>query len=235
LELARRGAKLLVTGRREDRLLDLVEQSADLGSSAHWIAGDITSAGLRERLVETAHDDLGGLDILVNNAGVGGAGEFARADAERLRSIMEVNFFAPAELIRLTLPLLRQGRTPMIVNIGSVLGHCAVPRKSAYCASKFALHGLNDALHAELKRTGIDVLLVSPSTTATEFFNDIPLSGDKAPARHRGMSAETVARRTVRAIERGRRELILPLEGKLFVWCERLLPRVLSRILSRYG
>ena len=63
---------------------------------------------------------------------------------QRLRQIMEVNFFAPAELTRHALPLLRCGERPIVVNIGSILGHCAVPGKSEYCASKFALHGWSE-------------------------------------------------------------------------------------------
>ena len=95
----------------------------------------------------------------------------SQAGEERLRRVMEVNFFAPVELIRSAIPLLREGKRPLIVNISSVFGHRAVPRKSEYCASKFALHGFSDALRAELAREGIDVLLVSPSTTQSEFFD----------------------------------------------------------------
>ena len=103
---------------------------------------------------------------------------------------MEVNFFAPAELIRAALPLLRAGRRPLIVNIGSVLGHVAVPHKSEYCASKFALHGLSDALRAELSREGIDLLLVSPSTTESEFADHVVETDGRPPRRLLGrMSA----------------------------------------------
>ena len=112
-------------------------------------------------------------------------GPFAGAGPDRLRRIMEVNFFAPVETIRAALPLLRYGRQPIVVNIGSVLGRCAVPDKSEYCASKFALHGFSDALRAELASEMVDVLLVSPSTTQSEFFDRL-LSG---PAEQRGIAA----------------------------------------------
>ena len=92
----------------------------------------------------------GGLDLLVNNAGIGAQGRFAEADPARLRQIMEVNFFAPAEMTRAALPLLKQGRRPMIVNIGSILGHRGIPGTSEYCASKFAVQGFSESLRAEL-------------------------------------------------------------------------------------
>jgi short-subunit dehydrogenase len=103
---------------------------------------------------------------------------------------MEVNFFAPAEFIREALPLLQHGKQPIVMNVSSVLGHRAVPEKSEYCASKFALHGLSDALRAEFVKRGIDVLLVSPSTTASEFF-DVADGAASQPQRQFGsMPAE---------------------------------------------
>jgi short-subunit dehydrogenase len=189
------------------------------------IAGDITEPEVRTRLIETCASRFGGLDILVNNAGIGAIGRFDGASPDRLRLVMEVNFFAPVELIRLAIPLLRSGDRPLVVNISSVLGHRAMPLKSEYCASKFALHGWSDSVRTELERDGIDVLLVSPSTTGSEFFENVvensageyvKLSNPKSP--------EWVARRTIQAMERGRREVILTLSGNALVWIDRLCP-----------
>ncbi len=180
--LSQRGANLLLTARREERLAAL---AAELQTPTHQIlyrTGDITSPALRSTLIEAARAQWGGLDLLINNAGAGAAlGPFMDADEDRLRKVMEVNFFAPAELLRAAVPLLRNGRRPLIVNVSSVLGHRGVPLKSEYCASKFALHGLSDAVRAELRPLGIDLLLVSPSTTRTEFFDAAQAGGEPAP------------------------------------------------------
>src|SRR4029079_8217356 len=120
-------------------------------------------------------------DLLINNAGVGALGRFEEAGAERLRRIMEVNFFALVEMARLAIPALQQGRRPLIVNISSILGHRAVPRSSEYCASKFAVQGFSESLRAELTRLKIGVLVVSPGTTATEFFDHAVESLGKQP------------------------------------------------------
>jgi short-subunit dehydrogenase len=233
LELARRGVQLVLTARREDRLQTLGDEITTLGGNAVIVPGDITDASLRRGLLEAAQSQLGGLDLLINNAGMAVFGPFRESDPDRLRRILEVDFLAPVELIRAALPLIKQGQRPMILNIGSVLGHFAVPNKSEYCASKFALHGFSDALRLELLPEGIDVLLVSPSTTATEFFDKA--EADPARRPRRGMSPAAVARRTVRAIAKGKRELILSPGGKLAVWCDRLLPGLMSRVLSRFG
>jgi len=235
LDLARRKNSLLLTARREDRLEILAAEVRELGGEPVVVAGDITDTNLRDRVVSQTQESFGGLDIVINNAGVGGIGTFASADEARLRKIMEVNFFAPAELSRATLPLLRASDDGVIVNIGSVLGHCAVPKKSEYCASKFAMHGLTDSLRMELASEGIDVLLVSPSTTSSEFFDQAMRSDGKASKNDSPMTPEQVAVHTIRAIERGKREVVLSMGGKLLVWADRLVPSIVSRVLRRYG
>lgn len=235
-ELARQGAELILTARRAERLAELAAELQALGRTAHVVAGDITDPAVRQQVVDAAATHWGGLDLLINNAGVGAVGPFAAAAEARLRRVMEVNFFAPAELIRQSLPLLQAGRRPMVVNIGSVLGHRAVPDRSEYCASKFALHGLSDALRCELAPRGIDVLLVSPSLTQTEFAEAyLEKPAAEGPRPWGAASAESVARATVRAIRHGRHEILLTTVGKLFVWADRLCPPLANRLIARFS
>ena len=235
VELAGANTRLLLTARRDDLLATLQSDVESLGGEATVVAGDITDAAVRSQLVSTANASFGGLDIVINNAGIGGIGTFASADDARLRKIMEVNFFAPAELIRESLPLLRQSDDGVVVNIGSVLGHCAVPKKSEYCASKFAMHGLSDALRMEFAHDGIDVLLVSPSTTSSQFFDNAMRSEGRAARNDNAMTPELVARHTIKAIRNRRREVILSAGGKLLVLADRVVPWLMSRILGRFG
>src|SRR5208282_3470162 len=131
------------------------------------VATDVTSDADRRRVLDFTVGRLGGLDVLVNNAGIGSFGHFADCTEDVLRQIMEVNFFAPAELIRLAIPHLAQGQRPAIVNVASMCGRRGLPAWSEYSASKFALTGLTEALRAEFVRYGIDVLLVLPGLTNT--------------------------------------------------------------------
>jgi short-subunit dehydrogenase len=241
IALIERGASVVAMARRRERLDELAAE-LQVGERLVCVAGDVTEPDDRAAALAGCTERFGGLDCLVNNAGIGGLGPFAEAGPDRLRRIMEVNLFAAAEFTREALPLLRGGRAPLIVNVGSVLGHVAVPGKSEYCASKFALHGLSDALRIELAREGIDVLLVSPSTTSSEFFERAEeksgqSAGDKQRStRTRGaMSPEAVARQIVSAMQRGRREIILSAGGKLLVWLDRLCPPLTSWILKRWG
>ena len=87
------------------------------------VAGDISEEDVRERVIGRAVEEFGGLDILVNNAGIGAMGRFESATAERLRQVMEVNFFALVETTRAALPHLKEGRRPIVVNVSSSLDY----------------------------------------------------------------------------------------------------------------
>ena len=234
-QLGRCRVRLLLTARRQARLEQLRRQLSGQGVEVDCLSGDIAEASTRGQLLDHVHQRWGGLDILINNAGRGAIGPFAQATPQRLRQIMEVNFFAPAELTRQALPLLRQGQRPLVVNIGSVLGHVAVPGKSEYCASKFALRGLSDALRCELKREGIDLLLVNPNTTRSEFFDRLLERDADVAVNPLSMSPESVARKILVAVQRGRAELQLTLSGKAMIWLDRLCPWLWRRCLTRWG
>lgn len=235
--LARRKARLLLTARREEVLADLKNTLAQQGAKAvEYVAGDIADHELRSQLIEQAERRWGGLDVLINNAGVSAHGRFADSDEKTLRQIMEVNLFAAVELTRAALPTLRSGRDPAIVNMGSILGHRGVPYNSEYCASKFALRGWSEAIRAELVSDGIDVLLVSPGTTDTEFFEHLVAARGTPPWQSsRAISPEAVARQVVAALERGRREIFPNWHGRALVGVNRLIPRAVDRLLERYG
>jgi short-subunit dehydrogenase len=119
---------------------------------------------------------------------------------------------------------------------GRFLGHRGIPYSSEYCASKFAVRGFSEALRAELLRERIEVLLVSPGTTESEFFERLIEAGEKPPwPEQPPVPAEVVARRIVRAMERRRHEIIPNARGRMMVWLNRLAPRVVDAWMGRYG
>jgi short-subunit dehydrogenase len=147
---------------------------------------------------------------------------------------MEVNFFALTETTRVFLPLLRQGQRPAIVNISSIAGKRGIPARSEYSASKFAVQGFSEALRAEMVRFDIDVLVICPGLTQTNFSKNMLEQKARMPMDHlRGMTAEDVAAATLRAIERGTNEVCLTLQGRLIVLVSRFFPRLADRIAAR--
>ena len=236
VRLCKHGACVLATARREDRLVRLQADCAELPGTLQIIAGDLTLDSHREAILQWVDSQWGGIDVLVNNAGVGAIGRFDEATQDRLRQVMEVDFFAPVELTRLCLPWLRKGNRAAILNVGSVLAHRAVPNKSEYCAAKFAIRGWSESLRVELAKEGIDVLMLSPSTTRSEFFDSLVDTNPQEKSRSVGsMSSDRVAQLAVSALVRSKREMILSVGGRALVWAGRLFPRLTDRLLSRFA
>ena len=147
---------------------------------------------------------------------------------------MEVNFFALVEMTRLAVPMLKQGRQPLVVNVSSVLGHRGIPLSSEYCASKFAVCGFSQSLRSELAADGVGVLVVSPGTTKTEFFTSVidrrgPVPWEGGPA----ASPQSVARATVRAMQRNAHEIVPSVPGWFLVMGQRLSPALIDFIMRR--
>ena len=231
---AARGAKVLVCARTIDLLQEVAEQIRARGGAIEVVRADITSPQDRQLLVEAAEKAFGGLDVLVNNAGIGATGHFADCSADRLRQIMEVNFFGLTETTRVLLPMLKKGNKPAIVNISSIAGKRGIPARSEYSASKFAVQGFSEALRAELAKDGVDVLVVSPGLTQTNFSHNMIEQKALVKLDHmRGMSAEDVAAHTLKAIEKGYNETTLTFQGKLMVLVSRFLPWVADIIVKR--
>jgi short-subunit dehydrogenase len=236
LDLAQRGVDVILFARRADRLNEVANNVSKLGRRAVVVPGDVTSPAARQQALSAAHDQLGGLDILINNAGIAAHGRFAEADPARLRPIMEVNFTAPVEFIREALSLLQAGNQPLIVNIGSILGERASPFKSEYSASKFALHGFSEAIRPEFAKLGIGVLVAVVGPTKSEHFEK--LIEDKGPlpwGDPQRMPADDVAREIVRAIERGKNQVIIGWRTRLWLRLNRLSPRFVDRLMERFG
>lgn len=235
LELARQGGDVVLFARRLPELESLATEIRVLGRKAVVVAGDVTIAEDRARVLAAAHSELDGLDILINNAGVTAHGLFATAEPKLLRQIMAVNFFAVVDLTREALPLLKAGRTPLLVNIGSILGERGIPFNAEYCASKFALHGWTESIRTELIPLGIDVLLATPGTTDTEFFSHTLEKQMELPwGSRRGANPVKVAQSIIRAMRRGKRTVLPSVSGRALLSLQRIAPRLVDRIMRRY-
>lgn len=234
LQAAQRGAKVLATARNQPLLDELKKEAQSASYSVDILAADVTKPADRVAMLEAMQQRFGGLDILLNNAGIGATGHFGEADEERLRSIFEVNFFGLAELTRAALPLLKKGTSPAVVNISSIVGKRGLPGRSEYSASKFAVQGLSEALRGELSIYGIDVIIINPGLTQTNFPKNMIERKSKLQVDHmRGMTADRAAELSLNAIERGKKEVTFTWQGKLFVFISRFFPRMVDRIATR--
>ena len=182
--LVRAGASVLLTGRSLPRLeataRDLVEGGAR-PDAVVAVDADLTEEEGRNKVIHAAADRFGALDLAVNAAGVGATGHFDTHDPDVLRRVFEINVFALVEMTRALLPLLRRGDRPSLVNIGSIVARRALPGRSEYSASKFAVAGFTESIRAEWTKWGIHVLLINPGFTATEFERNLVVDTSRLP------------------------------------------------------
>ncbi|MCS7020574.1 MAG: SDR family NAD(P)-dependent oxidoreductase [Gemmataceae bacterium] len=247
--LARRGCRLALTARSADELAQTAQQCQQLaisygfGGEVLFVTGDLTLATDRERIVAEAILRYGGLDVLINAAGVCSFGEFSTSTPEILRRVMEVNFFAAVEMVRLAHPYLaysacqgaQVGWRPAVVNVASICGRWGIPSMSEHCASKHALVGWSEAIRAEFVRYGIDVLLVLPGLVRSDDLqrhllrNEGKIYLDFAGA----PPPEQVARDVLRALRTRRRELASGWVSWGVWWSRRLFPRAVRFFMQR--
>jgi short-subunit dehydrogenase len=231
---AQAGARVALAARSAAKLDELANELQPNNADVLAVPTDVTDDRARRHLLQTVVDRLGGLDVLVNNAGVGSFGHFAESTEAILRQIMEVNFFGPAELIRLAIPVLREGQQPAIVNISSMCGRRGLPAWPEYSASKFALCGLTEALRGEMTRFDIDVLLVLPGLTRS----DLPRHLLRNEGRMKidfdgGMPPEKVADRILACIRKNRTETVVGGDARWILRANRFFPRLVDWLIAR--
>ncbi|WP_309055493.1 oxidoreductase [Streptomyces sp.] len=169
------GDVVVAAARRTESLDDLVTAHPD---QVDPVALDVTDHAAIDRVVEELVERHGRIDVLVNNAGRTHVGSVEETADEELRSLFDVHVFGPAALVRAVLPHMRARRSGAIVQLSSVGGQMSMAGFGAYSATKFALEGMSEALAAEVRPLGIDVLIVEPGAFRTNLFGNHSLSGD---------------------------------------------------------
>jgi short-subunit dehydrogenase len=197
LALHEHGARLVLTGRRADRLDAL---AAELGGGAEPMPVDLADAGAVQQL-----GALADVDVLVANAGLPGAGLLTSFTPEEVDRALTVNLRAPMQLALAFLPRMLERGTGHLVFVSSLAGKVASPGGSVYSATKFGLRGFGFALAAELRGTGVGATTVFPG-----FIREAGMFADSGVRLPRGVGTRTpgdVARAVIEGIERNRAEI----------------------------
>ena len=169
IALARRGANLVITARREERLRQLAAEIESLGVKAVFHAGDAAEEKTAQQAIVLAHDTFGHLDILINNAGAGNYKDLIDTSAEDYDALMNANMRSGFLFSRHAAPHMIAQKSGIILFISSVAGLQGVAGESVYCATKFAQAGFAQALDAELRKHGIKVGAIFPGGVKSEF------------------------------------------------------------------
>ena len=231
--LAARGASVVLAARAEEKLAFVARDIQAAGGRSLVVGTDVADRGSVERMIERAVGEFGAVDVLVNNAGVGLSGRVADLRPEDLRYVFDVNLLGPLHCVQEALPHMPRGGR--IVNVSSVVGKRAIPKVGGYCATKFALNALSDALRVEVADKGITVTSVYPGTTRTAFRdNSRRTKSEKRGWRPKGVSPEKVAEKIAQAAEKGGRDVYVTPTDRLFVAGTTLAPGLTDLVLRRF-
>jgi short-subunit dehydrogenase len=176
------------------------------------------------------------IDVWVNNAGHGLLDSVAQVDMAACREMFDTNFFGAVMAMQAVIPVMRPQGGGSIINISSVAGHIPLPFHAAYSATKFALNAMGKAAGVELKKDGIHVLTVCPGYVRTGFGKNAVQGNELKrvrPESVRGITAERVARGTLRGYLKKKREVILPWTMHIPVKIYELFPGVVERAMQR--
>jgi NAD(P)-dependent dehydrogenase (short-subunit alcohol dehydrogenase family) len=164
LRLLSEGYTVYGAARRIERMHD-IEVAGGI-ALAMDVTDDVTMVAAVDRIIR----EQGQIDVLINNAGYGQMGALEDVPVEVGRRQMEVNLIGVARLTQLCLPHMRDRKFGKIINVSSIGGKCAFPLAGWYHASKFALEGYSDSLRMEVRPFGIDVIVIEPAGTDSEWF-----------------------------------------------------------------
>ena len=228
-----KGAKVVLAARR----LELLEQLAPSVAPADrvlCVACDVTREEDCRTLVEKTVARFSRIDVLVNNAGISMRAMFRDLDLKVLHSLMDVNFWGTVNCSKAALPYLLESKGSL-VGVISIAGYSALPARSGYSASKYAVRGFLDTLRIEHLKDGLNVLVFAPGYTASNVRNaaltaDGSPQGDTPLDEGKLMSAEACAEKLYKAVLHRRSQVTLTALGRLTVLFHRLFPRLTDRM-----
>ncbi|MEM6629001.1 MAG: SDR family oxidoreductase [Bacteroidota bacterium] len=239
-EFSKKGAaELILSARREEELIRVEKACEVLGVKAHVVPLDLTQSDHFPELVHNIIDSTGRIDILINNGGISQRALVHETALSVDRRIMEVNFFGQIALTKAILPYMIEQNTGQIGVMSSLTGKFGFPMRSAYAASKHALHGFFESLALELKEKGIQVTMICPGRIKTQIsLNAVTKDGTKHgkmdPGQENGMPVEKCAEIISKAMAKGEREIYIGNGKERFaVYAKRFIPGVFFRIASQ--
>lgn len=226
------GAKVVMAARSYDKLVEFAPSVAP-PERVLCVRCDVSQEADCRALVEATVARFGRIDVLVNNAGLSMRAMFKDLDLKVIRTLMDVNFWGTVYCTKYALPYLLETKGS-VVGIVSVVAFSALPARTGYSASKFAVRGFLDTIRMEHLKQGLHVLAFAPGYTCSNVRKaaltadgsrqgETPLNEDKL------MSAEDCAKRLSRAIRRRRSQVILSPLGRLTVFAHGIAPRLLDR------
>ena len=237
-ECAVRGARLVISGRNYEKLMEISEDILKTGIKVLPVKADVSIEDDCRNLIARAIEKFGTIDVLINNAGMSMRALFEEVELDVLRKLMDTNFWGTVYCSKYALPyLLNSGGS--LVGISSIAGFKGLPGRTGYSSSKFAMMGLLEVIRIENRKKGLHVLIAAPGFTASNIRNvalakDGSQQGETPLDESKLMPAETVAYKIANAIEKRKRTLILTTTGKMTVLLNKFFPSFMDKMVYNH-
>lgn len=237
-EYARLKASLILTSSSEEKLSPVAEKCRALGAEVAILPFDLQKVTEISALSQRAWTIFNGIDVLFCNAGISQRTTVEDTSMEMLNTIMDIDFFAPVAMAKAVLPQMVAAGGGHIAVTTSIAGKFGFPLRCGYSAAKHALDGFFETLQAEYADRGIQVTLVCPGRVRTNIsVNALDKGGQKHgvmdAGQAGGITAEKAARKIVRAIRKGRREVLVGSKELLMVYVKRFFPGLCAKMARR--
>ncbi|MCX6295733.1 MAG: SDR family oxidoreductase [Bacteroidetes bacterium] len=232
------GAKLILSARRTEEL-QRVKQSLDLPDQDVLILPmDLSDSSKTNELAQQVINKFGRIDILVNNGGISQRSLTMETSLEIDRKIMEINFFGTIALTKSVLPFMIKQKSGHIVVVSSIAGKFGFYFRSAYSASKHALHGFFESLRMEIQNSNVNVLIVCPGKIKTNIsLNAITSSGSRnnnmEESHEKGLSAEKCAQQILDGIKKNKEEIFVGGKELKAIWVKQFFPKLFSKLIKK--
>ena len=227
VSFAKRGAKVVITGRSEDRLKEVTAELDALKAANLCLKLDVASEADNKLLVEETIKAFGQINILINNAGISMRALFEEIEMDVFKKVMDINFYGTLYATKYALPHILETKGS-IVGVSSINGYRGTPARTAYTASKYAMNGFFESLRTEVMHRGVHVLVACPGFTGTNIRNaaltaDGTSQGESPRDEGKMMTAEEVAEGIIKAIKRRKRDIVFTNQGKLAVFLNKVV------------
>lgn len=232
---SRAGARVALTARSLSGLESAAGKIRSEGGEAEAFPFDLSDVAGIAALVARVREKMGPINVLINNAAYAVTGLVEDCPLEQYRKNFEVNFYAPIALIQAVLPDMKRLGEGQIINVSSGVGRRALPGVSPYCTTKFALCGLSESLRLEVKRYGVDVIVIFPGRVESEFHKRIESYGKlnrKLPPIPM-QPAEKIGRFILEASLRRKREATVFGPGRIGYHLNYFAPKLVDRLLEK--
>ncbi len=237
-EFSLNGSKVVMGARNDSKLAEIVDDITQKGGEIVFIKTDVSLEADCKKLIDKAISTFGKIDILINNAGISMRALFEDADLSVIKKLMDVNFWGTVYCTKFALPQILKHKGS-IVGVSSIAGIKALPARTGYSASKYAMCGFLEALRIENLKKGIHILIAYPGFTATNIRNT-SLSADGTPQGESPrnedamMTAAEVAKHIYGAIVKRKNKIVLTKEGKMLRVINKFFPaELLDKIIYK--